>query len=53
MTFSNEKKYLPILIFASGKEQKENKKTEQHKNTIQLNKVDNIRKVNTVEIPKN
>ncbi len=53
MTFSNEKKYLPILIFASGKEQKENKKTEQHKNTIQLKKVDNIRKVNTVEIPKN
>ena len=50
MTFSNEKKYLPILIFAS--EKNENKKTEQHKNTIQLKKVDNIKKVNAIEIPK-
>ncbi|MBR0518969.1 hypothetical protein IJJ97_04175, partial [bacterium] len=48
MTFSNEKRYLPILIFAS-----ENKKTEQHKHTIQLKKVDNVKKINTVEIPKN
>ena len=53
MTFSNEKKYLPILIFASEKNKSENKKTEQHKNTIQLKKVDNIRKVNAIEIPKN
>ncbi len=53
MTFSNEKKYLPILIFASEKNESGNKKTEQHKNTIQLKKVDNIRKVNTVDIPKN
>lgn len=53
MTFSNEKKYLPILIFASEKNKSENKKTEQHKNTIQLRKVDNVKKTNTVEIPKN
>lgn len=49
MTFSNNKKYLPILIFANESKQKN---VNQHlKNTIQLKKVDNSGKNNTIQIP--
>ena len=49
MTFSNDKKYLPILIFANESKQKN---VNQHlKNTIQLKKVDNSGKNNTIQIP--
>ena len=49
MTFSDDKKYLPILIFAN--EDKTKNSNQHSKNTIQLKKVDNVGKSNTIQIP--